>query len=237
MACTLHTKASMKQSEMARYLTANTRPVVLPYTSSGEGEGDAGERPAVAPMKTLMTETSVMAVVASTVDAMMLFRSVCTASTPFFSVFCSALRETAGSRVIRIVIAHARGDGEFFRGGGTDGHDDGDPALPGEGVEADDGAGRVAQDGVEEPQVVAGHHRQPQGHQHQIKILLPNHCLDPLSAPSPRHSLCFSFTPRGSLNNLSVSPGLESEGNTFWLGSTQTATKEVTPPDALMVMA
>jgi hypothetical protein len=74
-------------------LTANTSPVLLPYTSSGapddDDEGDAGDLPAVAPRKTLMTETSVMAVVASTVDAMMLFRSVCTASTPFFSVFCA----------------------------------------------------------------------------------------------------------------------------------------------------
>lgn len=102
--------------------------------------------------------------------------------------------------------------GNYFGGGGTDGHHDGDPALPGEGVEADDGADRVAQDGVEEPQVVAGQHRQPQGHQHQIKILLPNHCLDPLSAPSPR--------------NLSVSSELESERDTFVPGSTNTATKE-----------
>lgn len=120
--------------------------------------------------------------------------------------------------------------GNYFGGGGTDGHHDGDPALPGEGVEADDGAGRVAQDGVEEPQVVAGQHRQPQGHQHQIKILLPNHCLDPLSASSPR--------------NLSVSSELESERHQGRKEATSAGvTSEaiprriaITPPDALMVM-
>jgi hypothetical protein len=59
---------------------------LLPYTSrSAAADGD------VTPTKTLMTETSVIAVVASTVDAMMLFRSVCTASTPFFSVFWCAV--------------------------------------------------------------------------------------------------------------------------------------------------
>jgi hypothetical protein len=70
-------------------LAANTFPALLPYTSrraaADEEDGD------VTPMKTLMTETSVIAIVASTVDAMMLLRSVCTASTPFFSAFWCAV--------------------------------------------------------------------------------------------------------------------------------------------------
>lgn len=58
---------------------------------------------------------------------------------------------------------------------GTDGHHGGDPALACDGVEADDGTGGVAQDRPEEPQVVAGHRRQGQRHQHQVQLLLPEH--------------------------------------------------------------
>jgi hypothetical protein len=58
-------------------------PCLTPYASH-IGAAEYGDS---TPMKTLMTETTVIAVVASTVDAMMLFRRVWMASTPFFSVF------------------------------------------------------------------------------------------------------------------------------------------------------
>lgn len=72
---------------------------------------------------------------------------------------------------------------------GTDGHHDGDPALAGDGVEADDGAGGVAEDGVEEPQVVDGQHGQAQRHQHKVKLLFPDH-----GSASPKASVHRSAT-------------------------------------------
>lgn len=51
-------------------------------------EDEVNEFVVVTPTKTLMSELRVMAVVASTVDAIMLFLIVCTARTPFFIGSC-----------------------------------------------------------------------------------------------------------------------------------------------------
>lgn len=56
--------------------------------------------------------------------------------------------------------------------GGTHGHHGSDPALLGEGVEADDGALWMPEYGEEEPRVVGGQHQETQGNKHQVQVLL-----------------------------------------------------------------
>lgn len=84
MDCTLNRKATRKQMRIEKNLMEDPNWLRSPNTSKIE------ERlPFALVIRSATRELSVIAVEASTVDAIMLFLSVCTASTPFLDTSCS----------------------------------------------------------------------------------------------------------------------------------------------------
>lgn len=76
---TLQRKATRKQRRIEKYLIEDTMGFLLPYTRVEAVVGVPDET------KTPIAELNVIATVARSVDAIMLFRIVWTARTPFFS--------------------------------------------------------------------------------------------------------------------------------------------------------
>lgn len=78
----MNRKATKKQTNMAKNLMENASSLLFPKTKNAF-------RSLLPPViNTAMRELSIMAVEAKRVDAIMLFRSVCTARTPFFGASC-----------------------------------------------------------------------------------------------------------------------------------------------------